>query len=134
MTSCVIYVAVQSLFSFKAITSLNTHRRFIQQLSSYFILTSFCYVVVVSSSQGTVTGPKRMAWSCVRGRSGGGQGKILPQRALGTEQTAQGSGHSPELPELKELSDIGFGFGGAVWGQELDTDDPCGSLPTQVIL
>jgi len=56
-----------------------------------------------------------------KGSSPGGYGTASPE-------------HSPELPELKELSDIGFGFGGAVWGQELDTDDPCGSLPTQGIL
>ena len=33
---------------------------------------------------------------------GGGEGKVLHQRAVGTEQAAQGSGHSPELMEFNE--------------------------------
>lgn len=44
-------------------------------------------------------------------------GKVLHQGGL--EQAPQGSERGPELPELKQLSDTGFGFGGAVWGQDL---------------
>ena len=50
----------------------------------------------------TVTGPEGMAWSCVRGGAAGGEGKGLHQRVVGMERAAQGSGHSPELLELKE--------------------------------
>ena len=32
------------------------------------------------------------------GGSGGGEGKVLHQRAVGMERAAQGSGHGPELP------------------------------------
>ena len=46
-----------------------------------------------------------MAWSCVRGGAAGGEGKGLHQRAVGMEWAAQGSGHSPELPEIKEHLD-----------------------------
>ena len=51
----------------------------------------------------TATGPEGMAWSCV------GEGQLgvreRPQRAVGMEQAAQGSGHSPELPEFRKCSD-----------------------------
>jgi len=53
----------------------------------------------------TVTGPEGTAWSCVRGGAAGGQGQVLHQRLVGMEQGAQGSGHSPELPEFKECLD-----------------------------
>ena len=42
----------------------------------------------------TATGPEGTAWSCVRGGAAGGQGTVLPRRALGMEQPAQGSKHS----------------------------------------
>jgi len=53
----------------------------------------------------TATGPEGTAWSCVRAGAAGGQGKGLHQRAVGMEWAAQGSGHSPELLELKERLD-----------------------------
>ena len=40
----------------------------------------------------------------VRGGAAGGEGKGLHQRAVGMERAAQGSGHSPRLPEFKECS------------------------------
>lgn len=51
------------------------------------------------------TGPEGTAWSCVRGGAAGGEGKGLHQRAVGMEQPAQGSGHGPKLPELRERLD-----------------------------
>ena len=60
----------------------------------------------------TATGPEGTAWSCVRGGAAGGQGVVLHQRAVGTEQPAQGSGHSPEYQSSRSvwtlLSDTGF--------------------------
>ena len=53
----------------------------------------------------TATGPEGTAWSCVRGGAAGGEGKGLHQRVVGMERAAQGSGHSPELLELKECLD-----------------------------
>ena len=53
----------------------------------------------------TATGPEGTAWSCVRGGAAGGEGQGLHQRAVGMERAAQGSGHSPELPEFKESLD-----------------------------
>ena len=46
-------------------------------------------------SLGTATGPEGTAWSC-EGRAAGGLGKAMPQRAVGMERAAQGSGHGPE--------------------------------------
>ena len=40
-----------------------------------------------------------------QGRAGGGEGKVLHQRAVGMQWAAQGSGHSPELPEIRECLD-----------------------------
>ena len=40
-----------------------------------------------------------------QGRGSWGERKGLHQRAVGMEQAAQGSGHSPELLELKECLD-----------------------------
>ena len=40
------------------------------------------------------TGPERTAQSCIRGGSGCEE-KAVPQRVVGMEQAAQGSGHSP---------------------------------------
>ena len=56
----------------------------------------------------TATGPGGTAWSCVRGGTAGGQGMVLHQRAVGTEQPAQSSGHSPECAKSiwTQLSDI----------------------------
>ena len=60
-------------------------------------------------------------WSCIRESSGGGQGTVLLQRAVGMEQASQGSVHSPEYRSSRSiwttLSDTGFGFW-VVW--ELD--------------
>ena len=53
----------------------------------------------------TATGPEGTAWSCVRGGAAGGVGQGLHQRVVGMERAAQGSGHSPELLELKECLD-----------------------------
>jgi len=50
----------------------------------------------------TATGPEGLAWSCVRGGVGGGEGHVVHQTALGMEWAAQGSGNSPRLLELKE--------------------------------
>lgn len=127
MTSCVIYVAVQSLFSFKAITSLNTHRRFIQQLSSYFILASFCYVVVVSSSQGTVTGPKRMAWSCVRGRSGEGMERLFTRGCWAWNRLPRAVVVAPSCQSLKSIW-IAFHFLCSSVESGVGLRDPCDSL------
>jgi len=41
----------------------------------------------------TETGPKGMAWSCVRGGAGW---------VLGKDSSTEGGGHGPKLPELKE--------------------------------
>ena len=46
-------------------------------------------------STGTATGPEGTAWSC-EGRAAGGEGKAVPQRAVGMERAAHGSGHGPE--------------------------------------
>ena len=58
-----------------------------------------------SSSQGaegstelcslTAMGPEGTVWSCARGGSGGGQGKAVPQRALGMAQAARAAGTAP---------------------------------------
>ena len=62
------------------------------------------------------TGPEGTAWSCVRGGAAGGEGKGLHQRAMGMDQPAQGSGHSPSPAEVQGVfgqhfhSDMGFGF------------------------
>jgi len=53
----------------------------------------------------TATGPKRTAWRCARGGAAGGEGQVLHQRAVGMEQAAQGAGHNPKMPELKEQLD-----------------------------
>jgi len=55
----------------------------------------WCHPVTWGFGEGTAS-----VW---RG-AGGGEGKVLPQGAVGMERPAQGSGHSPKLPELK-----GFG-------------------------
>lgn len=70
------------------------------------------------------TGPEGTAWSCVRGGAAGGEGKGLHQRAVGMEQPAQGSGHGPKLPELRERLDTALRhwvwiLGGPVWRREL---------------
>ena len=63
----------------------------------------------------TATGPEGTAWSCVRGGTGGGEGQVVHQRAVGTERAAQGSGHGPSCQSSGSvwtmLSDIGFAFG-----------------------
>ena len=74
----------------------------------------------------TATGPEGTAWSCVRGGAAGGEGQGVPQRAVGMEQPAQGSGHSPELLEFKECLDNTLRhrvwiLDGPVWSQELDS-------------
>lgn len=46
-------------------------------------------------------GPEKTAWSCVRGGSGGEE-KALPQEGGGHGEAPQGSGHRPELLELRE--------------------------------
>jgi len=62
----------------------------------------------------TATGPKGTAWSCVRGRALGGQGKGLRQMVVGMALSCW------SLRSVwTQLSDTGFGFlGGAVWSQE----------------
>lgn len=50
--------------------------------------------------------------------SGEGQGKVLHPRVAGMEQAAQGSQHSPKLPELKLHLDV---LGAPVWNQEPDS-------------
>ena len=47
------------------------------------------------------TGPERTAQSCIRGGSGCEE-KAVPQRVVGMEQAAQGSGHGPELTKLRK--------------------------------
>jgi len=54
-----------------------------------------CTLVTLTESEG-------MAWSCVREWAGGGQEKGLHQGVMGREQAAQGSGHGPDLPELRK--------------------------------
>ena len=79
------------------------------------------------------------AWSCVRGGAAGGEGKGLHRRVVGMEQPAQGSGHSPELLELRECLDSALRrwvwvLGGLVWSWwELELI-LVGSLPTWDIL
>ena len=72
----------------------------------------------------TVIGPEETTWSCVRGGAAGGQGKGLHQRAVGMEQAAQGSGHSPKCQSsgsIWDLSEIRFDFSSApIWIQVLD--------------
>ena len=56
-----------------------------------------------------------MEWSCEE-REAGGEGKAVPQRAVGVERAAQGSGHGwPGVLELREHGDTvlrhGAGFG-----------------------
>ena len=54
----------------------------------------------------TASGPKgTTSWSYVRGRSGGGLGKSLLQKAVGMAQAVQGSGHGSELPEFRKHLD-----------------------------
>lgn len=59
--------------------------------------------------------PKGIAWSCARGGAGGAEGKALPQRAMGMERAAQGSGHGLECQSSGStgtlLSGVGLGFG-----------------------
>ena len=43
-------------------------------------------------SLGTVAVPEGTAQSCVRGGTGGGQGRALPQRVVGTARSCQSSG------------------------------------------
>ena len=74
----------------------------------------------------TATGPEGTAWSCVRGGAAGRQETVLPQRAVGMEQAARGSGHSSKLLEYKKhlvstlRRRVRF-WGGAVWNQELNS-------------
>ena len=79
----------------------------------------------------TATGPEGTAWSCVRGRAAGGEGKGLHQRAVRMEQPAQGSGHGLKLPEFRECHMI---FGWSCMDPEVELHDPYGSLSTQDIL
>lgn len=63
---------------------------------------------------------------CIKGGLGGGEGEGLYQKAVGMEQSPQGSGQSSELPELKEHLETALRhgvwiFGGAVRSQELDS-------------
>ena len=52
---------------------------------------------------------------------------------MGMEQAAQGTGHVPELPDLREHWDtsptIGFGFGWCCVELWVGLGGPCGSLP-----
>ena len=56
-------------------------------------------------SLGMATEPKGTAWRCARGRSDGGRCKVLCQRVVGMEQTAQGSRHGTRLLDFKEHLD-----------------------------
>ena len=57
------------------------------------------------------------------GGSGGGEGKVLHQRAVGMERAAQGSGHGPMLSDII--------LSGSLWSQELDSVILVGPIPTQ---
>ena len=63
----------------------------------------------------TATGPEGTARSCARGGSGGGQGKAVPQRALGMAQAARAAGTAPSCRSSGSagtpLSAIGFVLG-----------------------
>jgi len=65
-------------------------------------------------------------WSCVRGGSGWGLGKVFHQRVVDMEQAAQGSGHSLKLIEFNKLLGSAFRHGvwlliGPLWSQEQDS-------------
>lgn len=59
--------------------------------------------------------PEGIALSCVREGPGGREENILPQRAVGVEQAAEGSGHDLELLELRKHWDTTFRGGIWVW-------------------
>ena len=69
---------------------------------------------LLTGSGGTLTGPEGTAWIC-HGRAAGGEGKAVPQRAVGMERAAQGTGHGPECRSSGSvgtpLSAIRVGFG-----------------------
>jgi len=60
-----------------------------------------------------------MVWSFVRGGAAGAEGKALHQRAVGMDQPAQGSGHSPELLEL--MVRLVCFLSCPMWNKELDS-------------
>ena len=60
------------------------------------------------------TGPERTAQSCIRGGSGCEE-KAVPQRVVGMEQAAQGSGHGPELTKLRKCWDTALRHWVWVW-------------------
>jgi len=82
----------------------------------------------------TATGPKRTAWSCVRGGTAEVEGKGLHQRVVGMERAAQDHEHSPELLEFKEhLDDTqtqGLNLGWSWMMPGFGLDDSRESLPT----
>jgi len=61
-----------------------------------------------------------------------------PEGGQALEQAAQGSGHSPKLPEFKKHLDSGLkyslNFGWSYVEPGVGLDDPCESLPTWDIL
>ena len=74
----------------------------------------------VSSSQRRprrcVSSLMETAWGCVKGGSGWVLGKgSSPEGGQATEQTAQGSGHSPKLLEFKELLDSALRHRAGLW-------------------
>ena len=57
--------------------------------------------------------------------------KAVPQRAVGMERAAQGSGHGPDCWSIgTPLSDIGVGFGWCWVELGVVLNDPRGSFPT----
>ena len=75
-----------------------------------------------------------MAWSCVRGGAAGAEGQGVPQRAVGMEQPAQGSGHSPNGRVQGTFGQRpqtwGLDFGWCCVKPAVGLDDPYGYLPT----
>ena len=78
-----------------------------------------------------------MAWGCVGG--GWGLGKdSSPESGQALEQAAQGSGHSPKLPEFKKHLGSGLkyslNFGWSYVEPGAGLRDPYGDLPTWDVL
>lgn len=74
---------------------------------------------------------------CIKGGLGGGEGEGLYQKAVGMEQSPQGSGQSSELPELKEHLETALRhgvwiFGGPVWRQVVDSIIPVGAFQLRI--